>query len=70
MISRFLVGLIRIYQRFLSPYLGRSCRFYPSCSEFTAQAVLKFGVLKGILLGIRRILCCNPFHAGGFDPVP
>ncbi|MCG3153745.1 MAG: putative membrane protein insertion efficiency factor [bacterium] len=65
-----LVLLIRVYQRWLSPALPPSCRFYPSCSEYACQAILKHGALKGVYLGARRILRCHPWHAGGYDPVP
>lgn len=65
-----LVLLIRVYQRLLSPALPPSCRFYPSCSEYACQAILKHGALKGVYLGARRILRCHPWHAGGYDPVP
>ncbi len=65
-----LVLLIRIYQRWLSPALPPSCRFYPSCSEYACQAILKHGALKGVYLGARRILRCHPWHTGGYDPVP
>lgn len=62
--------LIRGYQRFISPALPSSCRFYPTCSEYTYQAVEKYGVLRGGWLGIRRISRCHPFNPGGYDPVP
>jgi putative membrane protein insertion efficiency factor len=65
----FIAG-IRLYQRFISPWLPKACRFEPSCSEYTAQAILKHGILKGTYLGIRRILRCHPFNPGGLDPVP
>ncbi|MDZ7266230.1 MAG: membrane protein insertion efficiency factor YidD [candidate division KSB1 bacterium] len=65
-----LVLLIRVYQRVLSPALPPACRFYPSCSEYTCQAILKHGALKGVYLGVRRLLRCHPWHAGGYDPVP
>ncbi len=65
-----LVLLIRVYQRLLSPALPPSCRFYPSCSEYACEAILKHGALKGVYLGARRILRCHPWHAGGYDPVP
>jgi uncharacterized protein len=69
-VARALVALIRGYQRIVSPWLGSRCRFYPSCSEYTAQAVGRFGSLRGLYLGFRRILRCHPFHAGGIDEVP
>ena len=63
------IGLIRIYQVFLSPFLGRCCRFYPTCSAYTVDAIEMHGVIKGVYLGVRRILKCHPFHSGGYDPV-
>ncbi|RPJ82666.1 MAG: membrane protein insertion efficiency factor YidD [Deltaproteobacteria bacterium] len=65
-----LLIFIKIYQILLSPVLGPSCRFYPSCSEYSYQAILKYGVWRGILLSFKRILRCHPFNPGGFDPVP
>jgi putative membrane protein insertion efficiency factor len=62
--------LIRAYQLTLSPLLGPRCRFYPSCSQYTLEAVQSHGVLRGIYLGARRLLRCHPWHPGGFDPVP
>ncbi len=70
MIGRFMVGCIRLYKRFLSPLLPSSCRFTPSCSRYTAEAIQKHGALRGGLLGAWRILRCNPFGRGGHDPVP
>ncbi|EKE02793.1 MAG: hypothetical protein ACD_20C00330G0007 [uncultured bacterium] len=61
--------LIKIYQK-LSKYTPRVCRFYPSCSEYTKQAIIKYGFLKGCYLGILRIIRCHPLNSGGFDPVP
>jgi len=61
---------IRLYQLVLSPFLGGQCRFYPSCSAYTRQAIAKYGFLKGIALGGRRLLRCHPFHPGGVDHVP
>jgi putative membrane protein insertion efficiency factor len=62
--------LIRIYQKIISPALPASCRFYPSCSEYTYQAIEKYGILHGGWLGVRRIGRCHPWNPGGFDPVP
>jgi len=66
---RILISLIRFYQIVFSPLMGKRCRFYPSCSTFMIEAIDKIGPLKGTLLGIRRILRCHPFNAGGYDPV-
>ncbi len=65
-----LLALIRVYQYVISPLLGRRCRFFPSCSEYTAEALQKYGALKGVRLGLKRISRCHPWHPGGFDPVP
>ena len=60
---------IRVYQRLLSPMLGQRCRYYPSCSEYAAQAIGRFGILRGLVLAGWRLLRCNPWSNGGFDPV-
>lgn len=62
--------LIRAYQLALSPLLGPSCRFYPSCSQYAIEAIESHGALRGSWLSARRICRCQPFHPGGFDPVP
>ena len=67
--KRFLVIMIRLYQKFISPLKGQTCRFYPSCSEYCAQAIMKYGLIKGSWKAIKRILKCHPFHPGGHDPV-
>lgn len=69
--KRLVLGLIRFYQRYLSPLKGGpTCRFYPTCSQYTYEAVVKYGAAKGTYLGVRRVLRCHPFHPGGYDPVP
>lgn len=66
-----LLAIIRAYQAVISPGLSAdTCRFYPSCSHYTYQAIYQHGALKGSLLGAWRVLRCNPFNAGGYDPVP
>jgi putative membrane protein insertion efficiency factor len=68
-LKKIAIILIHIYQR-ISRYTPRLCRFYPTCSEYTKQAIIKYGFLKGIRLGISRIIKCHPFNQGGYDPVP
>ena len=65
-----LVALVRAYQMFLSPLLPAACRYYPSCSAYAVQAIERHGPLRGVWLAARRILRCNPFRPGGYDPVP
>lgn len=66
-----LLVLIRVYQKTISPGLpGNTCRFYPTCSHYGYQAIYKLGAVKGLFLAINRILRCNPFNPGGYDPVP
>jgi uncharacterized protein len=65
----FLLGLISIYQKFSALFYPR-CRFYPSCSHYTYDAVERYGALKGGFMGIKRICRCHPFNDGGYDPVP
>jgi putative membrane protein insertion efficiency factor len=60
---------IRVYQRLLSPLVGTRCKYYPSCSEYAAQAIGRFGILRGLVLAGWRLLRCNPWSHGGFDPV-
>jgi hypothetical protein len=61
--------LLRGYKRFVSPLLPSACRFYPTCSEYMMEAVEKYGVARGVWMGVRRIGRCHPFHSGGYDPV-
>ncbi|MDR2976343.1 MAG: membrane protein insertion efficiency factor YidD [Streptococcaceae bacterium] len=68
--KKFLIMLVRGYQRFISPIFPPSCRYYPTCSSYMIQALQKHGALKGFLMGIARILRCHPFVPGGVDEVP
>jgi uncharacterized protein len=67
---RAVLAVIRIYKIVLSPFLGNHCRFYPTCSDFMVQAIRKYGLAKGLWLGLKRLGRCHPFHVGGLDPVP
>lgn len=73
-VTRVLIGLVRVYQRLVSPMLvwafGPSCRFHPSCSCYAGEALREHGALRGSWLAAGRVLRCHPFNAGGFDPVP
>lgn len=69
MLTRIVISGIGLYQRFLSPFLGRSCRFYPSCSQYSVQSLQKYGLVKGLRLTVVRLAKCHPFHPGGYDPV-
>jgi len=68
--KRFALKLIRFYQLALSPVMLPSCRFTPTCSQYTYEAISEFGLVKGVWLGVRRLARCRPFHPGGYDPVP
>lgn len=68
--KEFFVKSIEFYQKYIGPIKGNTCRFYPTCSEYTKEAIIKYGIFKGSWLGIKRILRCNPFNPGGYDPVP
>ena len=69
MIKKFVLFLITVYQK-VSKYTPARCRFYPTCSEYTRQAIEKYGLLKGGWLGVKRIVRCHPLNEGGYDPVP
>ena len=68
--KKLLLSLIRFYRRSISPLFPPSCRFVPTCSQYALEAIEKCGALKGGWMAFRRILRCNPFHKGGYDPVP
>ncbi len=67
--KNLLLGMLDVYGLLVSPFVPTQCRFYPTCSCYMKEAIEKKGVLKGAILGLRRILKCNPFHPGGYDPV-
>lgn len=69
-LTRILIGLVRVYQLCISPVMGSNCRFYPTCSSYMIEAIQTHGALKGLWLGIRRLLRCHPYSDGGIDPVP
>lgn len=64
------INLIKIYQRFISPFFPSSCKFSPSCSKYGIEAINKHGAIKGLVLTVKRILKCNPWSKGGYDPIP
>jgi putative membrane protein insertion efficiency factor len=68
-VRRLIIGLIQIYRRYVSPMLPPTCRYEPSCSLYTVQAIERYGVFRGLFKGILRVLRCHPFARGGFDPV-
>lgn len=70
MVRAALLTLIRLYQRFVSPSLPPSCRFYPTCSHYAYEAIANYGAARGGWLAIRRLSRCHPLHTGGYDPVP
>ena len=64
------IGLIQLYQLTLSPYFGQQCRFSPTCSYYAIEAIRKYGTLRGVIYGLRRLSHCHPWHAGGHNPLP
>jgi len=69
LVTFVIVGIIKFYRLFISPLKPPSCRFIPTCSEYALMAIEKYGVARGVLMTIRRILRCHPFHPGGYDPI-
>lgn len=67
--KKVVIAILKMYKKVISPILPDSCRFYPTCSEYAMQAVGKYGVLKGSIKSMYRIIRCNPFNKGGYDPV-
>lgn len=63
------IAILRVYKRWISPLLPSACRYHPTCSEYMLQSVERYGAIRGIYLGVLRLLRCHPFHEGGFDPV-
>jgi len=70
LVSRVLIGALRLYKKFISPLLPPRCRFAPTCSEYAMEAIETHGALLGSYYAVRRLLKCHPFHPGGYDPVP
>ena len=68
--KKIILALIKFYQAAISPHLGKNCKYIPTCAQYGLEAIERFGVCKGMLLTIWRILRCNPFSKGGYDPVP
>ena len=68
--KKLLIALVRFYRRAISPLFPGCCRYIPTCSQYALEAVEKYGAIKGTFLATKRILRCNPFHKGGYDPVP
>ena len=69
MLIKIALFFIWLYQKAISPYLGKNCRYYPTCSSYAKEAIQKYGVYKGSYIALKRILRCHPFREGGFDPV-
>ena len=70
--KRFILFLLKLYKRWISPIfssMGINCKYYPTCSEYMRQAIIKYGVFKGTFLGLKRLVKCNPFSKGGYDPL-
>ena len=70
LLAKILIGMIRLYQVTLSPFIGRACRYTPTCSNYGIEAIRKHGPFRGLWLALRRILRCHPWGGSGYDPVP
>ncbi len=70
LLVRLMLGAITLYRRLISPLLPPACRFHPSCSRYSYEAIGKYGPAKGLCLSVKRLCKCHPFHPGGYDPVP
>lgn len=70
MMRRIMLWAIRLYRKFLSPFMGGACRYWPTCSAYAAEAIERYGALRGGALAAKRVLRCHPLAAGGYDPVP
>ncbi len=68
-LTNICIYLVNFYRKFISPLKGPTCRFYPTCSQYSLEAFKKYGLIKGMFLTIKRILKCHPFHPGGYDPL-
>ncbi|HHS13900.1 MAG TPA: membrane protein insertion efficiency factor YidD [bacterium] len=68
--KKLILSFLRIYRRWISPGLPRSCRFYPTCSQYAIQAIEKYGLMRGLGVSFKRVARCHPLHPGGFDPLP
>ena len=66
--KKMITGALKWYKKFITPYVARSCRFYPTCSEYAVDAIENHGVIRGVMMSLWRVLRCNPFSRGGYDP--